>query len=110
MDAEEPRSPAARKRAAADARLRKVGSVRHSIWLEAASERALAELLAAWPFTGKTEALGIAVQYLAAATRGGLQRLDLKSAHRMGAVLGAETAAAANGLPVTAFQTSAASK
>ena len=104
------RSPAARKRATADLRLRAAGGVRHHIWLDAEGERALAELLAAWPFTGKTEALGIAAQYLAAATRGGLQRLDLKSAHRMGAALGAETAAAANGLPVTAFQTSAASK
>jgi len=107
MNADQQQSPAARKRAAADARLRKIGSVRHSIWLEAASERALAESMAAWPFTGKAEALGIAVQFLAAATRGGLQRLDLASAHRMGAALGAEATAEANGRPVTAFQTSA---
>ena len=91
MDAEQlPPAPRKRARPAADKNLA-AGMVRRHVWLTAEADRDLADLLKAWPLHGQAEAICISLRFLAAATKAGLQRLDLASAERLGAALRGET-------------------
>jgi len=90
MDAEQ--LPPAPCRRAPDAdKNQAAGRVRRHVWLTAEADHDLAGLLKAWPLTGQAEAISVALRFLNAATRAGLQRLDLATAERLGAALRGET-------------------
>jgi hypothetical protein len=58
------------------------GGVKSSFVLYPEAEDALEELLQVWPFKSSSEAITVALRYLAAQTRSGLPRIDLDDGQR----------------------------